>query len=43
MVHFIIKIKPYFNMLIRICDIHNVSLATNEAKVQLILNAIAVD
>jgi hypothetical protein len=29
MFQFIIKNKAYFNMLIRICDIHNVPLATN--------------
>jgi methylglyoxal synthase len=31
------------NMLIRICDVHNVPLATNEATAQLLLNALAVD
>ncbi|HLF51375.1 methylglyoxal synthase [Flavobacterium sp.] len=30
------------NMLIRICDVHNVPLATNEATAQLLLNAIVV-
>ena len=30
------------NMLIRVCDVHNVPLATNEATAQLLLNAIAV-
>jgi methylglyoxal synthase len=29
------------NMLIRICDVHNVPLATNEATAQLLLNAIS--
>ena len=29
------------NMLIRVCDVHNVPLATNEASAQLLLNAIA--
>lgn len=29
------------NMLIRVCDVHNVPLATNEATAQLLLNAIA--
>lgn len=29
------------NMLIRICDVHNIPLATNEATAQLLLNAIA--
>lgn len=28
------------NMLIRVCDVHNVPLATNEATAQLLLNAI---
>ena len=31
------------NMLIRVCDVHNVPLATNEATAQLLLNAIAID
>lgn len=35
--------EPDINMLIRICDVHNVPLATNEASAQLLLNAIAVD
>jgi methylglyoxal synthase len=35
--------EPDINMLIRICDVHNVPLATNEATAQLLLNAIAVD
>lgn len=30
------------NMLIRVCDVHNVPLATNEATAQLLLNAIAM-
>jgi methylglyoxal synthase len=30
------------NMLIRVCDVHNVPLATNEASAQLLLNAIAM-
>jgi methylglyoxal synthase len=29
------------NMLIRVCDVHNVPLATNEATAQLLINAIA--
>lgn len=29
------------NMLIRVCDVHNVPLATNEATAQLLLDAIA--
>ena len=29
------------NMLIRVCDVHNIPLATNEATAQLLLNAIA--
>jgi methylglyoxal synthase len=43
MVQFIIKNKAIFKMLIRICDLHNVPLATNEATAQLLLNALAVD
>jgi methylglyoxal synthase len=30
------------NMLIRVCDVHNVPLATNESTAQLLLNAIAL-
>lgn len=30
------------NMLIRVCDVHNVPLATNEATAQLLLNAISM-
>jgi methylglyoxal synthase len=30
------------NMLIRVCDVHNVPLATNEATAQLLLHAIAI-
>ena len=30
------------NMLIRVCDVHNVPLATNEATAQLLINAIAL-
>ena len=30
------------NMLIRVCDVHNVPLSTNEATAQLLLNAIAL-
>ena len=30
------------NMLIRVCDVHNVPLATNEVTAQLLLNAIAL-
>jgi methylglyoxal synthase len=30
------------NMLIRVCDVHNVPLATNEATAQLLLNAISL-
>lgn len=33
--------EPDINMLIRICDVHNIPLATNEATAQLLLNAIA--
>ncbi|SHJ25937.1 methylglyoxal synthase [Flavobacterium haoranii] len=32
--------EPDINMLIRICDVHNVPLATNEATAQLLLNAL---
>ena len=35
--------EPDINMLIRICDVHNVPLATNEATAQLLLIALAVD
>lgn len=31
------------NMLIRVCDVHNVPLATNEATAQLLLNALKLD
>ena len=30
------------NMLIRVCDVHNIPLATNKATAQLLLNAIAL-
>ncbi|WP_394775375.1 methylglyoxal synthase [Flavobacterium sp.] len=30
------------NMLIRVCDVHNVPLATNEASAQLLLNAVSL-
>jgi methylglyoxal synthase len=30
------------NMLIRVCDVHNIPLATNQATAQLLLNAIAL-
>lgn len=30
------------NMLIRVCDVHNVPLATNEASAQLLVEAIAI-
>lgn len=30
------------NMLIRVCDVHNVPLATNEATAQLLLNALVL-
>lgn len=35
--------EPDISMLIRICDVHNVPLATNEASAQLLLNALSVD
>ncbi len=30
------------NMLLRVCDVHNIPIATNEAAAQLLLNAIAL-
>jgi methylglyoxal synthase len=30
--------EPDINMLLRVCDVHNVPLATNEASAQLLLN-----
>ncbi|GIZ07638.1 methylglyoxal synthase [Flavobacterium sp. UMI-01] len=30
------------NMLLRVCDVHNVPIATNEASAQLLLDAIAI-
>jgi methylglyoxal synthase len=33
--------EPDINMLIRVCDVHNAPLATNQATAQLIINAIA--
>ena len=35
--------EPDISMLIRICDVHNIPLATNEATAQLLLNALSVD
>lgn len=35
--------EPDVNMLIRICDVHNVPLATNEATAQLLLNGLLAD
>ena len=35
--------EPDINMLIRICDVHNVPLATNEATAQLLLNALLLE
>lgn len=32
--------EPDINMLLRVCDVHNVPLATNEASAQLLLNAL---
>ncbi len=32
--------EPDINMLIRICDVHNIPLATNESTAQLLLNAL---
>ncbi|ESU18738.1 methylglyoxal synthase [Flavobacterium cauense R2A-7] len=34
--------EPDINMLIRVCDVHNVPLATNEATAQLLLKAISL-
>lgn len=34
--------EPDINMLLRVCDVHNVPLATNEASAQLLLNAIKI-
>jgi methylglyoxal synthase len=31
------------NMLLRVCDVHNVAIATNEAAAQLFINAIATE
>ncbi len=33
--------EPDVNMLVRVCDVHNVALATNEATAQLLLDALA--
>lgn len=35
--------EPDISMLIRICDVHNVPLATNEATAQMLLNALSVN
>lgn len=35
--------EPDISMLIRICDVHNIPLATNEATAQLLLNGITID
>ena len=35
--------EPDVNMLIRICDVHNIPLATNEATAQLLLNGLLAD
>lgn len=35
--------EPDISMLIRICDVHNVPLATNEATAQMLLNALTRD
>lgn len=35
--------EPDVNMLIRICDVHNIPLATNEATAQLLLNGLLTD
>lgn len=33
--------EPDVNMLVRVCDVHNIPLATNESTAQLLLDAIA--
>jgi len=33
--------EPDVNMLVRVCDVHNIPLATNEATAQLLLDAIS--
>lgn len=35
--------EPDISMLIRICDVHNIPLATNEATAQMLMNALAVN
>lgn len=35
--------EPDISMLIRICDVHNIPLATNEATAQLLMNALLMD
>lgn len=35
--------EPDISMLIRICDVHNVPLATNEASAQMLMNALRMD
>jgi methylglyoxal synthase len=35
--------EPDISMLIRVCDVHNIPLATNEATAQLLLQAISAD
>ena len=35
--------EPDISMLNRICDVHNLPLATNEATAQLLLNALTID
>lgn len=35
--------EPDINMLIRICDVHNVPLATNVATAQMLLNALLLE
>ncbi|MEW5675319.1 methylglyoxal synthase [Flavobacterium enshiense] len=34
--------EPDINMLIRVCDVHNVPLATNQATAELLLKAMAI-
>jgi methylglyoxal synthase len=35
--------EPDISMLIRICDVHNIPLATNEATAQMLMNALTVN
>lgn len=35
--------EPDISMLIRVCDVHNIPLATNEATGQMLLNALTIE